>query len=243
MLFCKASERHIFASVLISIFLLPSLAEAKDLPSGDITISGYPVLSSDRPDTDVTIATNIRFSDKISYFSYVNFGGVLHSNDADFVRSEQNLRLTLSKSIPIDLNVQGVFMAGADNDQGQLGLSLRVNDINALSPFFRKLNLKYRMTVNPIRFGPNDNRGWGIEHAYFMFVPGTNRKVLVKGFVDQSFGEEQPSIFPKRPIVAEIQAGIRVLDGIFLAAEYRHNDFRLGAEDNFAFGIEKNFRW
>ena len=221
-----------------------SVAAEKGTPPGLATdLNWYPYLSPVEDDTDVTLVINARLPARFSYFSFSNFADVSHSGSASFLRSEQNLRWSVSENLPIDLNLQALLVAGDSNDALQLGIGWRASDTVALKQFFDRLNLTYRMTIHFKRFSSADNSVWQMEHFFRLTIPGISDRLYLSGFVDKTFNLGLPESFPKNPVVAEVQLGFRLVDRLYAVTEYRNNDFRLSEKQNWAVGVEYKFRW
>ncbi len=203
----------------------------------------YPFLDPVDGDTDLTFVINARFSPRFSYFSYINFSGLMGDGDATFSRSEQNLRWSLAKNLPFDLNAQAIIVDGSGNDQFQLGLGWRLNDTAFMKDFFARINLLYRLSFYLKRWSSGDDKVWQMEHFFLMRFPWLSDRLYLSGFLDQSFDINLPGAFPDNPVVTEIQMGMRLFNNFYGIAEYRRNDFRLGNEENLAAGIEYKFRW
>lgn len=144
-----------------------------------------------------------------------------------FVRSEQNLRFTLTDKLPIDLNFQGVLVRGEGNDFYQLGVGWSVHNTPGLRNLFK-------------RFESGDDDAWQMEHFSRMNL---TERLYLSGFVDQTFGLDTSGPLPSTPVVAEVQLGVRLYDRFYAIAEYRKNEFRMGSEENVAVGVEYKFRW
>jgi hypothetical protein len=228
---------------VLLVLAVATAASADGLPRLRIDTSLYPYLDRVKNDTDLSVAINARLPARFSYFSYINVRGVLSSEDADFVRSEQNLRWALSESLPVDLAYQAIFVEDNALNFSQLGLSLRLNDTPGLEGFFDRINLIYRFTVYLKRFSSNDAGGWQMEHSFKMRFPGVSERLYLSGFFDQTFDLNLPDSFPESPIVAEVQGGVRFWKDFYFVTEYRLNEFRLGKEHNLAAGIEYKFTW
>ena len=113
----------IFGLVAIS----SGAAEKAEPPRLAIDVNLYPYLDRVGDDTDLTVTINAPLPGRFSYFSYLNFSGVIDKRAAEFDRSEQNLRWSLSDNLPIDLNLQAILVGGDGNDLLQLGVGWRVN--------------------------------------------------------------------------------------------------------------------
>jgi hypothetical protein len=224
--------------VFILLLLIPSLASAEGRPRLSIDTNLYPYQSEIDSDADLTFITNARLPARFSYFSFVNFRGLLSDNSFDFSRSEQTLRWAVADELPIDLSLQGVFVGGPGNDFGQLGISWRAHNTPGLAAFFKRINLIYRLTFQLKRFGSTDDKAWQTEQYFKMTFPGLSERLYLSGFIDQTYDLTVSEAMPKNPIVAEVQGGIRIWQQIYVVGEYRRNDFRVGRENNFAAGIE-----
>jgi hypothetical protein len=219
------------------------MASGQGRPLASIDTNLYPYQSQVDNDTDLTFNTNIRFPARFSYFSYVNFRGATTGEALNFSRSEQNLRWAIAEKLPLDLNFQAVLAGGSGNDFSQLGLGWRVHNTPGLSSFFRRINLIYRITFQFKRFGNSDNKSWQTEQYFKMTFPGLSKRLYLSGFVDQTYDLDSPVGLPKRPVVAEVQAGFRLWKNFYGVAEYRVNDFRSGNNYNLAAGIEYKHVW
>jgi hypothetical protein len=227
--------------LLVAIGAAPAYADGP--PRFTIDTSLYPYLDPVENDTDLTIAINARLPARISYFSYMNFGGVVSDGDVNFYRSEQNLRWALSDKLPLDLSLQAIIVDGPGNDVTQLGISWRLHHTAGLREFLSRINLIYRITFQMKRFSSGDARGWQLEHYFKIRFPGVSDRLYLSGFVDQTFDLKLPDAFPDVVIVSEVQGGLRLWKDFYAVMEYRHNDFRLGNESNLAAGIEYKLAW
>jgi hypothetical protein len=237
--------QHTATQLVLVLLVLGTAAgaTADGPPRLRVDTSLYPYLDRVENDTDLTVTINARLPARFSYFSYMNFRGVLSSGDANFSRSEQSLRWALSEKLPVDLSFQAVIVDGSGNDFSQLGLSWRVHDTPGLANFFERINLIYRMTFQLKRFTSGDDKAWQMEHWFKISFPGISERLYLSGFVDQTFDLDLPDSFPDSPIVAEVQGGVRFWKDFYLVAEYRVNEFRQGSEHNLAAGIEYKYAW
>ena len=229
----------IFGLVAIS----SGAAEKAEPPRLAIDVNLYPYLDRVGDDTDLTVTINAPLPGRFSYFSYLNFSGVIDKRAAEFDRSEQNLRWSLSDNLPIDLNLQAILVGGDGNDLLQLGVGWRVNDTRFLKPVFDRLNLRYRLTFQLKRFSSDDNKAWQMEHFFWMTFPGISDRLYLSGFLDQTFNLDLPDALPRNPIVTEVQLGLRLFDRFYAVTEYRINEFRISEDHNLAVGVEYKFRW
>jgi len=231
--------------VVIVAGLLSAFANAQEgaRPKLMVDFSLYPYQSSVKDDVDFTTTINARLPGRFSYFGYVNTRGVVTDGSSDFVRSEQNLRYSMTDNLPLDANFQSVLIRGDGNDFYQLGLSWRIHDTPAWKDFFKRINLTYRMTFHLKQFSVDDNDAWAMEHFFRMTFPGISDRLYLSGFLDQAFNQDLPDNVPSHPIVAEVQLGVRMFNRFYAIGEYRINQRRVGDERNFAIGIEYKFRW
>ena len=237
---------QLFRYCLILVFAIieiPSFAADKSPAMLWGQLSLYPYQDRVDDDVDLTLTLNAQLPGLFSYFSYQNFRGVFSEGDAQFDRSEQNLRWALSEKSPIDLNLQAVLVKGDGNDRWHLGFGWRLHDTSFLKDFFDRLNLTYRLTFQLKRFASVDEDARQMEHFFKMKFPRESERFYLSGFLDQTFNSDLPDTFSKNPVVTEIQFGARVFDQFYAVAEYRNNQFRTSENHNIALGIEYKFRW
>lgn len=218
-------------------------AEGQGTPRLAVDVSLYPYMNRVKNDTDLSATINAPLAGRFSYFSFINYRGVLSSGDVRFDRTEQNLRWNIAENLPIDLNLQAVLMAGNGNDHVQLGVGWRLNDTDFLKKIFDKLNLSYRLTFHLTQFSTANENFWEMEHWFRMTFPGISDRLYVSGFMDQTFGLEHSDALPKNPIVAEIQLGMRLFDRFYVVTEYRNKERRPAEPHNVAVGVEYKFQW
>jgi len=229
--------------VVLTAIGVVSANAAEGPPRFTVDTSLYPYLDPVDNDTDLTVAINARFPARFSYFSYMNFRGVVSDGDLEFTRSEQNLRWALTDKLPLDLNVQAIIVDGSGNDLTQLGIGWRVHHTPGLKELLSRINLIYRVSFHLKRFSSDNDDAWQMEHYFKLRFPGVSDRLYLSGFLDQTFNLDLPDEFPESPIVTEIQGGIRIWRDFYAVVEYRRNDFRLGDETNLAAGIEYQFAW
>ena len=235
--------QKVFTFACLLLITAAASAQNSGPPKLMMDFSLYPYQRMVDSDNDLTVTTNANLPGRFSYFSYLNFKGVVTDGDAEFVRSEQNIRYAISDKLPLDLNLQGVFAGGTGDDFYQLGVGWRINDTPAWAEFFDRINMVYRLTFHLQRFASDDSGAWGLEHWFKVTFPGRFDRVYLSGFVDQTFGQDLPAALPSNPIVGEVQLGVRLWDKFYAIGEYRVNQLRLGDENNFAAGIEYKFSW
>ena len=224
---------------MLLLLFVATIAWSQEPPKFSVETNAYPYLDPVKTDTDLTAIINWRrLPGRLSYFSYMNFRGAFSDTDFEFSRSEQNLRWAISDSLPVDLSLQGIIVDGDGNDVTQVGIGWRVHNTPGMSGFFSRAGLIYRVTWQFKRFAGGDDSAWQIEHFFNWVVPGLDRRLYLSGFVDQTFDHNLSDAFPTRPIVAEVQGGIRLFNEVYAVVEYRVNDFRLGDQHNLAAGLE-----
>ena len=230
---------------LACLLFVVSTADAQNSgpPKGTIDFNLYPYQHTLDDDTDFTMTTNAKLPGRFSYFSYMNFKGVLSGGSAFLVRSEQDLRYSLSDSSPLDLIMEGVLVKGDGNDFSQLGLGWRLHDTPGWQDFFDRIHLLYRVTFYLKRFGVEDTNAWAIKHWFKLTFPEKFDRMYLSGYINQTFGQDLPESMPDNPVVSEVQVGVRLWNRFYAIGEYRVNQYRIGDESNFAAGIEYKFRW
>lgn len=228
---------------LLLLAALPVVAEDNRPAWLRVDANVYPWQHDIENDTDFTLVVNARLPARFSYFSFANIRGVVTSGDTQFLRSEQNLRWAIGDQLPIDLATQAILARGDGNDALQFGFSWRAHDTSAFNDFFKRAGLIYRMNVYLKRFTSGDDKVWQMEHFFKWVIPGLSKRVYVSGFLDQTFDLDLPDEFPETIIVTEVQLGVRVFRQLHIVTEYRHNDRRLGNEQNLAAGFEYKFAW
>lgn len=235
-------------SMCVCIFLFGTQAQASDGPAlpGFIDINYYPIQTDTKSDNYLTVLTFLKFSDRVNYFGFANFGkikGVGGVSDKDTFYTEQNLRWKISNDLPFDLNAQFNFRNGADNDRHRIGIRWRVSDTKGLSDFFKSINLSYTLIWHAVQFDHEDPYVWQLEHVFRMTFPSISDRLYLSGFADHTFNQDLPDGFPARPVVGEAQLGYRLVDSLFLVSEYRVNEYRRAEVDNLAFGVEYKLSW
>ena len=229
--------------VVLAAIGVASANAADGPPQLTVNTNLYPYLDPVENDTDLTLVINARLPARFSYFSFLNFQGLMSEGDFEFGRSEQNLRWALSDKLPLDLNLQAIIVEGSGNDVTQFGIGWRVHNTPGLGDFLSRINLIYRITFQLKRFSSGDDDAWQMEHYFKLRFPGLSDRLYLSGFIDQTFDLDMPDEFPDVLIVAEVQGGVRIWKNFYAVVEYRNNDFRLGNESNLAAGIEYKYTW
>lgn len=218
-------------------------AQQSGPPDLSIDLNAYPYQHSIDDDVDFTALINARLPARFSYFSWTNFRGVVTSGSAEFVRSEQNLRYSMSSSVPLDLNLQGMFVDGSGNDYTQIGIGWRIHNTPAFESFFSRIHMIYRLTFHLRRFGTDDDV-WQMQHAFRVTTPQLSNRVYLAGWMKQTFGGDKRSGVPSEPIIGEAQFGVRLWRQLHAVAEYRINQNRpSGSRSNLAVGLEYKLRF
>lgn len=222
-----------------------SHAQTGETPNWRLAAALYPYQHRVNDDVDTTVTISGNLPGRFSYFSFSNFTGLTSSESVSLDRSEQNLRMTIVDSLPLDLNLQVVLQKGGGNDFYQGGISWRINDTPGLRDLFDRLNLVWRMTVHAKRWNVDSATAdaWSIEHGFRMTVPEWTDRVYLSGFYEKTYGQDRPAGTAQRPLVSEVQLGARLWKALHVVAEYRVNEFRIGDEHNLAAGIEFQGSW
>ena len=237
-------KKRSFGLIVVLAAIGVASANAADGPPRlTVNTNLYPYLDPVENDTDLTLVINARLPARFSYFSFLNFQGLMSEGDFEFGRSEQNLRWALSDKLPLDLNLQAIIVEGSGNDVTQFGIGWRVHNTPGLGDFLSRINLIYRITFQLKRFSSGDDDAWQMEHYFKLRFPGLSDRLYLSGFIDQTFDLDMPDEFPDVLIVAEVQGGVRIWKNFYAVVEYRNNDFRLGNESNLAAGIEYKYTW
>lgn len=206
----------------------------------------YPYMSETKNDNFLTINAGAKLGHGLSYFSLNNFGqikGTAGAPDQNTFYTEQNLRWAFSEELPLDLTLQLNFRNGANNDRHRLGVRWRLNDTKAFADFFKSAGLVYAINFHLVQFDHEDPYVWQIEHAFNLKLPALSDRIYIAGFVDHTFNQDLPDTFPSRPIVGEVQAGVRLFDQLHAVAEYRINEYRRSDVDNLALGLQYKIVW
>lgn len=211
----------------------------KDL-HGYIDLNGY----YDFRKFDIfTNNTLIDFPGRFQYFSFTNiFGPFGTADDFRFSRyyTEQNIRWNPTNKLPLDLATQWVS-GSTYKDVLRFGSRLRLQDIPSTKKFFRKMNLIYNITFFPIQYDRSKGYDAQIEHFYRLQVlPGLlGDRVYISGFADLNFlyGSDNPR--NHNPWVTETQLGVRIINQVYVVAEYRFNQFLpKGKKNGLGVGLE-----
>jgi hypothetical protein len=201
----------------------------------------YPYLSNVDDDPDFTLNTNIALPAGLSYFSFVNAGGVFHGSSKQFQVSEQNLRWRFSRQIPVDVAVQTLIVRGEGNDNWQIGPRWRLDDTSFLRAFFAAIHTTYNISFF-MRFDTVEGSVRQLSHAYQMRFPYLSERLYLSGFFDHNLHRSGPR-GRSEAIHIEAQLGARLIGNLYGIAEYRRNDYKAPNKDNLAIGLEYKSRW
>jgi len=232
--------------LLFIVIHLPVSASVKNTSGGFIDANVYPYLSDVSNDNVITINILAKLNNRFSYFSLTNFG---NEEDTDALSelntfyTEQNIRWQISEASPLDLTLQMNFRSGDDNDRHRLGFRWRINDTQFFEPMFEAINLKWSINFHLKQFDSVPENVWQMEHVFRMTFPALTNRLYLAGFIDHTFNENLPDNMPKNPIVAEAQLGFRIIENLFVVAEYRVNEYRRADVNNMALGLEYLIKW
>ena len=221
-------------------------AAVKNSSGGFIDINVYPYLSDVDSDNTITFNIGAKLKNRFSYFGLTNFGnskGEGELADIDTFYTEQNLRWQISETSPFDLTLQMNFRSGDDNDRHRLGVRWRINDTNLFNPAFKAINLSWSINFHLKQFDSVPEDVWQMEHVFRMTFPFLTKRLYLSGFIDHTFNENLSANMPKNPIVGEVQLGYRVIENLFMVAEYRVNEYRRSDVNNIALGLEYLIKW
>lgn len=228
--------------LLLGVLLFP----ASQAGGGFVDINIYPYMSDVDTDNTLTLNVGTKITDRLSYFSLTNFRNKDDSgkfNSPHSIYTEQNLRWRFIDNSPFDLTLQMNFRTGHDNDRHRIGVRWRLSDTDALLTFFRYLNMSYSINFHAIQFDSESAHIQQIEHVFKFQLPYLDNRFYLAGFVDHTFNENLASGIPNNPIVAESQLGFRLIDRLYLVAEYRINQYRRTDVNNVALGFEYKHTW
>ncbi len=178
--------------------------------------------------TTGTLAVLTTLPAGFQYFGFVNLinrqGGPGEEQNTFF--SQQHLYFAPFRVLPLDIAALGEFMSGNDNDSARAGVRWRLSDTGFMRPAFEKARLYLSAGYFPVQFDRIQAPGWRsfASYAYnWQLWPG---RVYVGGFADHymSVQNGQMKTFTQ-DFVTEHQVGLRLLFGLHVVAEYRHDDF------------------
>jgi hypothetical protein len=233
----------LFMLALVCLLLLPFNSDAQERRPVLMSFNAYPYLSDVSTDADLTVNTTIPLPGRFSYFSFINFSGLLHSGNLNFSLTEQNIIWQIAAQSPLDFVAQDTIRKGADNDTIHLGIRWRLNNTPMLQSFFRSINLNYSFIVFPVRFDQRNVGGWQLSHAFQMSFPAISDRLYVGGFIDHNINESTITGGRRDNIVSETQLGFRIYKDVYAVAEYRINEYRRSAKSNVGAGLEIKTSW
>ncbi len=237
-------------SILISTLALltaPALAEAQtNSRGGMLSFNLYPYLSDVDSDSAVTLAAASSLASGFSYFGFVNFYNQEDANAATETTTfftEQNLRWRPDPQTPWELTFQANMRSGEDNDRFRFGARLHLQQLPLLKSIFDTIHVKWAVNFHALQIDDDPAHAWQIEHSYSASFPYLSDRLYLAGFIDQGINETLPGNLPKRPIVSETQFGYRLIEQLYLVAEYRINQYRRNDVNNLAVGLEYKMLW
>ncbi len=213
---------------------------------GILDFNYYPYLSDVDSDSNTTVNMSSSLGRRFSYFSLTNLGNNSGSKalwDLNTYYTEQNIRWQVTENSPFDFTLQMNFRSGNDNDRHRLGVRWRLNNTEFLSNFFESINLSYSINLHAVQFDSENSYIWQLEHVFLLRFPSISNKLYLSGFIDHTFNQELPGHFPNKPVVAELQLGYEIFEDIFVATEYRINEYRRSDVNNLVAGLQYKVNW
>jgi len=226
--------------------LLPGKSLAQVAPETErltVDLNFYPYLEDVKDDSDLTFLIGARLPYRFSYFSFINFRGLFRESELQFIVTEQNLRWKVAERFPFDLTAQLNKRRGSDNDVWRLGFRWRLNDTPYLRRILEKIHLVHNINFHVKNFDERGDDNWQMEHTFKMTFPYLSKRLYLSGFLDHTFGQDVPENHPARPIIFEIQAGMRIFYELYAVTEYRINQNRRSDVNNLAVGFEYKLGW
>jgi hypothetical protein len=228
---------------LMTTILVFCTAMPHNLVAAAISFNIYPWLADVKSDSDLTVTTFVPLPAGFSYFSFINFGGLLHSGSMKFQITEQNIIWNVARNIPFDLVLQDTIRNGRDNDTIHAGVRWRLNNTESIKSFFDTLHLSYSFHIFPKRFDQRDVGGWQVSHVYQMQFPYISDRLYFSGFLDHNINERSGASGNRDNIVSENQFGVRMFKQLYAVFEFRINEYRRSDTTNFGAGIELKTNW
>lgn len=231
--------------VVMSVHTPLARASAKNTSGGFLDFNLYPYLSDVDSDNVFTLNIAAQLDHGFSYFSLLNLSSQEQSSELEDTTSfytEQNVRWKWG-DFPIDLTAQFNFRSGENNDRHRLGFRWRLNDTPMLAETFHSMNLSWSINFHLYQYDDVEPHVWQIEHGFWLSMPYLSDRLYIAGFIDHTFNEDLPDGFPKNPIVAEAQLGYRLVEQLYVVAEYRINEYRRSDVNNVALGFEYKMLW
>lgn len=229
------TQKYIFLTIIgfLVSFNISAQKAKKQNTSGFLDFNTY---YDTREFNVMTINILSNLPNRWQYFSLTNYQSSNKSLDFSNFYSEQNLRWKIKEKSPLDFSFQYVMRQGLSNDDLRLGIRWRIHDTPKLSALFKKLKMTY--SINPmliqLRVNAHTKSMTQIEHVYKINL--YQDMVYLGGFADQNFIYANNKIAFKW--VSEHQLGIRMIDQLYVVAEYRVNDFLTSDNTGLGIGIE-----
>lgn len=177
---------------------------------------------------------------RIQYFSLTNFQGNEKNSDVAGFYAEHNLRYALGEQSPLDATVQYVTRSGSKNDNIRFGARLSFHKLKMFSSKMKKWKVSYSINPMFLEYGVSQIPKYAtvIEHVYKILM--LNNRMYIGGFADQNFVTINGST--KTFWVTEHQLGYRLIDQLYLVAEYRVNEFQ-NKNTGLGFGVEYKIKF
>ncbi len=215
-------------NVLVAVLLLSGFntwAQKDTTPTtGYLDFNGY---NDTRHFAVLTINLMSNIHHRVQYFSLTNYQGAKNTSDLNSLYSEQNVRWAFRKNSPIDLTLQYVLRSNNGNDDLKFGIRWKLSQSKPLVALFKKMNTFYSINPMFVQFQEHVPTKYmtTIEHVYAinLFPKALNKRLYVSGFADQNFVYANNSLIFKW--VSEHQVGIRMIDNVYLVAEFRINNY------------------
>ena len=221
-------------------------ADVKNSANGFLDFNFYPYLTDVDSDSVFTLNTGANLPNRFQYFSLISLSNQASKSefeDTEYFYTEQNIRWQISENSPFDLTLQHNMRSNVDNDRLRLGFRWRLDNTNAIKPFFEKIHLNWSINFHILQLDHQEQHVWQMEHVARLLFPYLTDRLYLSGFADHSFGESNNPNIPKNPIAAEAQLGYRLFENFFFITEYRLNEYRREDVNNIAVGVEYKIVW
>lgn len=208
---------------------------------GFVDFNGYYDI---REFSTLTVNILLNFPAGLRYFSLVNYQGAPARRDPaelEAFYTEQNLYWAPIAPLPLELSSQWVVAVGAGNDALRFGVVWRVSKTPLFDRVFQFLHLSYFVDFHAVQFDHlPEGYGGQIEHVYRLdILPGAiGDRAYLGGFTDHNVWLGGPAGTPTSLVVSELQLGIRIIAGLHVVAEARHNDYLPERQTGLGLGLE-----
>jgi len=224
--------------VLLTIIIIPPCSYAGDKERSASGFLDFNYYYDDRDFNVYTLNILAKPSESIEYFSFTNLFNspdAKDNYDASNFYTEQNIRWTMVRDIPLQLSLQWSGTSGDSNDVFRLGARILVSKLGPFEKLFEILNGWYTVTFHLVQEDKIDGYNWQIEHVYYIRpIPGDfGQRLYISGFMDHNKYKNAGD-----KMVMEHQVGIRLVDKLFMVAEYRKNEFLKSGREGLGYGLE-----